>query len=244
MNQPNEANKAKIADMHNTQQKRIIISLGGSIIVPDEIDSKFIKNFRNVIMEFVKKGFCLVIVTGGGATARQYQRGLRGINGCLKSDLDWIGIYSTRLNAQLLKLLFKNVYQEVIIDPEKVNNKIKNKIIMAAGWKPGWSTDYVAIKLAVKFRAKTVINLSNIDFIYNKDPNKFKNARPIREIKWPEFKKLVGGQWLPGANLPFDPIASKLAEKQKIQVIVMNGRKLINLKNFLQGKKFIGTVIN
>ena len=230
--------------LKENKSKKVVISLGGSIIAPGEVDAKFVNSFKKLIEDFVKRGYEFILVTGGGVVARKYQKALKNITGTGKNDLDWIGIYSTRLNAQLLRLaLQKHAHKEVIIDPEKVKSNIQDKVIIGAGWKPGWSTDYVSVKLAVKFRAKTVINLSNIDYIYTKDPRKFKDAKKIKEISWNDFKKLVGGKWTPGANLPFDPIASKLAARQKIQVVVMNGRKIENLKSFLAEKPFRGSVI-
>jgi uridylate kinase len=91
--------------------------------------------------------------------------------------------------------------------------------------------------------AKTMINLSNIDYVYNKDPKKFKDAQIIKEIKWSDFRKIVGNTWTPGLNMPFDPIASKLCQKNKTQVLIMNGSKLDKVKDFLNGRGFVGTLI-
>jgi uridylate kinase len=90
---------------------------------------------------------------------------------------------------------------------------------------------------------KNVVNLSNIDYVYNKDPKKFKNAKKIKEISWADFRKIVGDKWDPGLNVPFDPIASKIAQEAQMEVVIMNGKKLKNLENYLEGKKFTGTVI-
>ena len=88
-----------------------------------------------------------------------------------------------------------------------------------------------------------LINLSNIAYVYDKDPSKFKNAKRQTQMDWQEFCKLVGDKWVPGAHLPFDPIASKLARKLKLTLVVMKGNDLKNLQNFLNGKKFKGTVV-
>jgi len=101
----------------------------------------------------------------------------------------------------------------------------------------------VATKLAQVYKVKTVLNLSNISFVFNKDPKKYKDAQPLEKINWHDFRKIVGDKWNPGANLPFDPIASKLAEKLKLKVIVLKGADIQNVDNFLAKKKFKGTVI-
>jgi uridylate kinase len=115
--------------------------------------------------------------------------------------------------------------------------------MVAAGWRPGWSTDYVATILAERFKSNTLINLSNINYAYDKDPKKFKNAKIIKTIDWKGFRKIVGNRWSPGLNAPFDPIASALAQKIGLRVIITNGKDLENLENIFNQKKFTGTII-
>jgi len=221
--------------------KTVILSLGGSVIVPDKIDTSFLKNFKKLIMEFIKKDFRFAVYCGGGSTARKYQKAYENAGGDNQEALDWIGISSTHLNAFLLRAMFDGVCEEEIIsDPTK---KISfNKIIFAGGWKPGWSTDYDTVLLAKNLGASEVVNITNTDYVYTKDPNKFKDAEPIKSISWSKFRKLVGSEWKAGLCMPFDPIAAKEAEKLKLKVVVL-GKNLDNLKDFLDGKGFEGTVI-
>ena len=160
-----------------------------------------------------------------------------------QNKLDWLGIHATHINAHLLTQVFDEfANQEILKNP---NKKIawSRPILIGGGWKPGWSTDYVSVLMAENTNAKTVINLSNIDAVYDKDPKKYKKAKKIKKISWPDFKKIVGGRWVPGAHLPFDPIASRLAEKSKLRVIVMNGHKLSELEKALKNEEFKGTLI-
>jgi uridylate kinase len=115
--------------------------------------------------------------------------------------------------------------------------------MLAAGWRPGFSTDYDAVILGKYFGAKRVINLSNIDYVCDKDPNKFPEAKIIKEISWDDFRKIVGDKWDPGMNAPFDPIASKIAQEAQMEVAILNGRKIKNLEKCLNGEKFRGTLI-
>jgi len=227
----------------------IIISLGGSLIVPDQIDWMFLKNFRKIILKHIRKGKRFVIVTGGGNTARQYQQAANKVTRLTRDDQDWIGIHSTRLNAHLIKTIFRRVAHPRINKNPRTKAKIEDhfahgeKVMVAAGWRPGWSTDYVSTILAERLGAKTIINLSNIKYAFDKDPKKFKNAKPIKKIGWKDFRKIVGNKWDPGLNLPFDPIASKNAQKNNMRVIIAEGKNLSNLEKILTGKDFIGTVI-
>ncbi len=221
---------------------RKIISLGGSVIFPDKIDHVFLKKFRALILKLVKKGNKFVIYCGGGKLARDYQKVALKIIGYDKEALDWIGIASTHLNAYLLKVLFYGFVEEKIIKNPNKKINFKKPILLCSGWKPGWSTDYDAVLLAKNLKIDTLINITNVDYVYDKNPKKHKNAKPIKETTWKDFKKLVGNKWAPGLNLPFDPIAAKEAEKSKLKVVII-GKDLNNLNNYLQGKKFKGTLI-
>jgi uridylate kinase len=219
-----------------------VISLGGSLIVPKEIDVAFLRQFRNFISKQKDKKF--IIVVGGGQVSRKWRDAGKKLGVQSKFNLDWIGIKATWLNAELVRAIFgKHAYQRVITDPSK---KIifKEKILVAGGWRPGWSTDYDTVLFAKQFGVKYIINLSNIDYVYNKDPQKFIDARPVRKLNWEEYQKIISAKWLPGANLPFDPIASRLAEKLKLRVVILNGKNLRNLENCLAGRKFKGTTID
>ncbi len=220
-----------------------VISLGGSLIVPNEIDIKFLRKFKNLIEKFIQKGKKFIIIVGGGKTARNYQKAAKKIVKVDNEDLDWLGIHSTRLNAHLLRTIFKkDAYFRVIKNPkEKVN--FKEKILIAAGWKPGFSTDYDAVLLAKTHKSKTILNLTDVDYVYDKDPHKFKDAKFFKNLTWNEYLKLIDSKWIPGMSAPFDPLASKLAKKFNLEVVILNGRKLKNLENFLNGRKFKGTII-
>jgi len=227
-------------------KKMIVISLGGSLIVPEEIDWKFLKQFKKIIEGKIKKGFRFIIVTGGGKTCRKYQAAAKKITKLTSDDVDWIGIHSSRLNAHLIRTIFRNYAHATInTNPYDLESflKAKESILVAAGYRPGNSTDYISILLAKHFEVKKVANLSNIDYVCDKDPKKHKDAKKIKEISWVEFQKIVGEKWDPGSNVPFDPIASKLAAKENIEVSIFNGKKISNFQKYLDGEKFTGTVI-
>ena len=223
--------------------KLFVISLGGSLVNPGEIDVAFLKNFKKTITAEIKTGCKFIIIAGGGKPAREYQSALKQMAQPSSEDLDWIGIFATRFNANLLRLLFKNnAYNEIVTNFE-TKLTINKPIMFAGGWKPGRSSDGAAVRLAQLYKASVLINLSNIDYVYTKDPRKFKDAKKIESVSWKDFRKIIGDKWDPGANVPFDPTAAQLAEKLKLKVIVTNGKNLKNLQNILQGKKFVGTVI-
>jgi len=224
----------------------IVVSVGGSLIVPDQIDTEFLARFRELILRKVEEGFGFYIITGGGKLARRYQEAGRSVRGgdLTSHDADWLGIHSTRLNAHLLRTIFLEHAQDRIEkDPTRLKN-VRSPILIGAGWKPGRSTDYCAVMAAKKLGAKKLVNLSNIDYVYTADPRTNPDATKIERTSWSEFRKLIPTEWDPGLSSPFDPIAAKEAERLNLEVAVMNGTKLEELEHYISKKPFVGTVIS
>ena len=223
----------------------LIVSVGGSLVVPQGgIDHAFLRSFKKLVLKHIELGWRFVIVVGGGGTARAYQEAARKVGQLDREDLDWLGIHSTRLNGHLMRTIFRDVAHPVMIkDPTRAPKTSKHKVMVAAGWKPGWSTDYVATRLAKRMGAKVVVNLSNIDYVYDKDPRKHADAEMICDMSWKDFRAMVGNEWDPGMNVPFDPVASRLAHHSGIKVAILNGGNTKNMDKLLKGQRFIGTVI-
>lgn len=224
--------------------RTIVLSLGGSIIIPKLIDVKYLRKLRAVLLNFTRRGYRFIIVAGGGDICRHYQKSSQLISKVNTKDLDWIGIAATKLNAELVRSVFgSHAYHEVIKDPTK-KIKTNKRIIVGAGWKPGSSSDKDAVLLAKTFGSKTVINLSNIKYVFTSDPKKDKSARPIKKMSWDELLDLTGRKWKPGAHVPFDPEASKLAKRYLLDVIMCLGTNLKNLQLIINQKPFKGTHIS
>jgi uridylate kinase len=217
----------------------IVISVGGSIIVPDRPDYFFLREFKNFVIRHEKR---FIIVCGGGKTNSYYNEAAKRVSNISSDDLDWIGIMATRLNAELVRAVFgKLAHPEVIYDPHQ-SLDFKEKVLIAAGWKPGCSTDYDAVLLAKRFKVKEILNLTNISYVYDKDP-KLPDATKLFEVSWKEYRKIIGNKWTPRLNSPFDPVASREAQKSKIKVAVLKGTNIKNVENYINGKIFEGTVI-
>ena len=234
--------------MGSNYKDKIVISVGGSLIVPNGgIDTAFLIKFNKFIRarlaENKKRQFFLIV--GGGITTRHYQNAARKVIGdkLTHNDLDWLGIHATRLNAHLIRTIFRDVAHNYILKHYEIIRKVEESVVVGSGWKPGWSTDFCEIMTCQDYDVKTVINLSNINQIYDKDPNKFKDAKPIDEISWKDLRELVGDKWTPGMHVPFDPIAAKKAQSLGVKAIIINGNNFENLENYFSGKKFLGTVI-
>ncbi len=222
-----------------------VLSLGGSIVAPEQPDIDFLTRFRDTVRTHISAtGDHVVMVVGGGGPARAYQKAYREMEPDWEHpEADWIGIAATRLNAQLLAALFLEECRDPMVTDPTVVNGMSGSVLVGAGWKPGFSTDYDAVLLAEQFGADTMVNLSNVAQIYSADPKVDPNARPLERVTWAEFRKLVGDDWTPGSNLPFDPVATRKAAELGLRVIAAGGRNIENLSRILRRQSFFGTTI-
>ena len=226
------------------QKPPIVISLGGSLVVPPTgINTEFLQAFRHLILKYIKKGQRFILIVGGGSTARIYMHAAKEIAPLQPDDMDWLGIHSTRINGHLLRTVFRSVAHKVMVKDPTRRLPWSESVLVAAGWKPGWSTDYVAVRMARLYKAREIINLTNVERVYDKDPAKFEDAKPFDTISWQDFRKIVGDKWSPGSNAPFDPVASRLAHRWKMKIIIAKGNDFMNLTKILDEKPFFGTTI-
>lgn len=223
----------------------IVMSVGGSLIVPGEIDTDFLTNLKNFIDAETANGRRFIIIAGGGRTARNYQEAAKAVIDLESEDLDWMGIHATRLNGHLLRTILRDLAHPVMLtNPDDVQDvSPQAKVVIASGYRPGSSTDLRAVQIAKLIGAKKVINLSNIDHVYTADPRENPDAKKIEEISWSDFRALIPSEWDPGLSSPFDPIAAKDADESNIEVAIINGAHMGEVTNYLDGSDFVGTII-
>lgn len=231
----------------NGFKETIILKLGGSLIVPNGgLDVDYIKKFytfiRNQVAEKNRRFFIMI---GGGVLSRHYRDAGAEVTGheLTKDDLDWLGIHATRLNAHLFRTIFRDLAHPIIIKNYDYIQKPEKPIVITAGWKPGWSTDYDTVLLAQDYNIKTIVKMSNVDGVYDKDPNKYPDAKRYERIPWENYRSMFGNEWMPGTHAPIDPIAAKLASELKTKVFYLDGKDLENVEKAIDGDEFRGTVI-
>ena len=223
------------------------MSVGGSLIVPDAIDTKFLTQLKNLIeRQMSAYGRRFIIIAGGGKTARRYQDAAAQVTELDPEDLDWIGLHATRLNGHLLRTIFRDTaFPEIITNPDDILKVPKSaKLVVAAGYRPGASTDLRAVQIACHRKATKLINLSNIDYVYTDDPRRNPDAEKIEDITWKEFRKLIPSEWNPGLSSPFDPVAARTSESNNIEVSIINGSRIDAIEDCLEGRPFVGTRIH
>ena len=219
----------------------IVISLGGSVVLSEDIDISFFNDLKNLFKK-ISKNYRLYLVIGGGKTARTYIKLGRNFN-FKENLLDEIGIEITKINAKLIANLFETSNKKIPCSTDEAK-ELKNPIIVMGGTTPGHSTDMVGAELAEKTNASKFIIATNVDGVYNKDPNKYKDAKQIKKIS---IKKLIdkyGTEWkTAGKSMVIDGPALGIINRAKIPTFVINGKKLNELEKAINNQPFKGTVI-
>ena len=230
------------------KKKVIVISLGGSLIIPDKINTNFLGKFKKTLLKNQKK-YGFVAVCGGGKTARNYINGLPYMENTKKKEFfqSLLGIASTRLNARFMTYFFgKDANEGIPHDMEEVKGLLRKNLVVFCGalrYAKKETSDGTAAKLA-KFFDCDFINLTNVQGLYDKNPKKFKNAKFIPEISHKEFYKIAKKiEYKPGQNFVLDQSAAKIIKKYNITTYIL-GNNLKNLDNVLNKRHFVGTRIS
>jgi uridylate kinase len=222
----------------------VVISIGGSVMVPGNDDADYLKSLAEMLKE-VSKEYKLYVVCGGGRIARYYISIGRDL-GVGEEDLDKLGIDATRINARLLILACGNLASpEPVLGIEEAAQvgNVRNIVVMG-GTAPGHTTDAVSAMLAEKVGAVRLVNATNVDGVYDSDPKKNPMATKFGSLSYEKLNSLVSGDHnRAGPNVIFDPKGAGIIEKMKIPLMVCNGRDIEALKNAILGKEFEGTVV-
>ena len=227
------------------QKKVVVLSLGGSLIIPDGIDVSYLKKFRGVIRKN-SKNYKFIVVCGGGSIARKYIGALKkiGINEVLQS---YAGISSTRTNARFMSYFFnQNQLSGIPQKMGEIHKCLSKQDVVFCGaleYKPNQTSDSTAAEIARHFKS-TFVNLTNVSGLYDKNPKELKNAKFISEISWRDFNRLANKiKYKPGQHFVLDQTAAKIIKRHKIPTYIL-GKDARQLDNFLNGRKFVGTEIS
>ena len=226
------------------KKKVIVLSLGGSLIIPDRVDMAFLKRFKKFILQNTKK-YKFIVVCGGGSVARKYISALSEEGSSLHLQ-GLAGIAVTRTNARFMNYFFGMDSEKGIPHQVKDIKRLLNKqdIIFcgALTYKTGATTDAQAAEIAVYFKSN-FINLTNVAGLYDKNPKEYKNAIFIPKISWKDFHKMATKEkFKPGQHFILDQTASGIIMRKKVPTYLL-GKDLKHLKAVLDGKGFRGTLI-
>ena len=223
--------------------KKVVISLGGSVIIPDKVNYTYLKRFKKLILRFAKRNK-VVVICGGGSTARKYIESLKDKKDKKIDGL--VGIAATRLNARLVDGIFnrKDNIPESLNEVKKQLKKQNLVICGSLGYNTEMTTDGNAAEIAKMMKADFLVNITNVAGLHDKDPKKYKHAIRIPQISFDDFNRIVNKiKFKAGQHFILDQTAAKIIKKAKIKTCIID-HDLDNLKKALYEKRFKGTVIS
>ncbi len=229
------------------KKKVMIISLGGSLIIPDKINIEFLNKLKKILLKNKRK-YKFVLVCGGGKTARTYIAGLGEQKSKQKQYFQsLLGISTTRLNARFMTYFFgEDAHQGIPHDMNTIKHLLRNHNIVFCGalrYAKNQTSDSTSAKVANYFKS-SFINLTNVKGLYDKNPKKFRTAKFIPEISHKDFLKMAKKiEFKPGQHFVLDQKAAKIIKNYNIKTYIL-GPDLKQLNNVLNNKHFIGTLIS
>lgn len=223
--------------------KTVVISLGGSTFVQEKINTSMLLSLQEILQQHKNTRF--IIVCGGGKTARNYITAAKDLE-CSDHQQSLIAIDATRLNASFVKVALGDE-DPLAVTIEDLLEESKHKHIIVTGAlypkKTGITTDTWAARIASMTAASQVINMTNVDGLFTKDPRKYDDATLIKNISYADLHKMMKEQLQegPGQHFIFDTTGLEIVHKNKISLIILLG--VDNLKKALDSQEFVGTVI-
>jgi len=223
--------------------EKVVISLGGSILIPDDRDGTFLKDLAS-LLRTLTDDLEIYVVCGGGKVARYYINTGRDLY-ATEEQLDKLGIGVTRLNARLLQLALKDMaYDEVPVTVEETAAQGRcGRVAVMGGTTPGHTTDGVSAALAEKVGASRIVNATSVDGVYSADPRKFPEARRYDRLTFDQLGEMMAGGHGAGNSHVFDPMGAEIVKRCRIPLFIVSGRDLQDMEDAIRGRKVKGTVI-
>lgn len=221
-------------------RKRIVIKLSGKVFEMN--NTKLLKDYATFLVK-ISKTCQPVVIAGGGNIARHYITHARS-SGADESTLDELGIEVSRLNAKLLIYALQNrAYPHPPTTLQEVRHAVDSgQIVIAGGLHPGQSTNGTAALIAEKIKASEFLNATDVDGIYDSDPNKNKKAKKFKRIELKKLRSLLMREdSIAGSYDLMDIVALKVIERSKIKTRVLKA-DIKNLEKAIKGIS-VGTEI-
>ncbi|MCL2317606.1 MAG: UMP kinase [Methanomassiliicoccaceae archaeon] len=226
------------------KKEKVVVSIGGSVLIPGKDDPVYIERLAEMLKDVSSK-VQIVVVCGGGRIARYYIETGEELKATVYQK-DLLGIGATRLNAQLLAISLGEVSSMDIPETaeEAAARSSSKNIVVMGGTVPGHTTDAVAAMVAREMGADRIVNATSVAAVYSDDPKKDPKAKRFSKLTIDELGKIVYKEHGAGRSSVFDPLGIKIAKDEKIDILIVDGRDLDEVKNALLGKGIKGTYIN
>ncbi|MDR1404336.1 MAG: UMP kinase [Candidatus Methanoplasma sp.] len=226
------------------KKEKVVVSVGGSVLIPGNEDSAYMKGLAEMIGK-VSEDVRMVIVCGGGKIARYYTVTGEELGGTTY-QLDMLGIGVTRLNAQLLAISLGDLSSaDIPLTAEDASERSSpDNVVVMGGTAPGHTTDAVAAMVAREMHADRIVNATSVEAVYSDDPRKNPGAERFSAMTIDELSKIVYSEHGAGKSSVFDPLGIKIAKEEKIDILIVDGRDISELRNAILGKEIRGTYVS
>ena len=229
----------------------ILLKLSGEALQGEQgygIDNDILNRIAREISEVSKLGVRISIVIGGGNIYRGVSAAAAGMD---RTTADYMGMLATAINSIALQHFLEkhglvtrvqsalelNRVAEPYIQRRALRHLEKGRIVIfAAGTgNPYFTTDTAASLRALEINADIILKATKVNGVYDKDPNKFKDAKMFKSLKYMQVleKELE----------IMDSTAISLCKDNKIPICVFNLFQKNNIKKIVMGKK-VGTTVN
>ncbi len=231
--------------------QRILLKLSGESLMGNKdygIDPKKVEEFIKEILPVYKKGIQIGLVIGGGNIFRGLSEAGEQMN---RTQGDFMGMLATLINAMALQSVFiqNGIPAEILsgLKVDKIAEEVKplkaqellqsgKIVIFAAGTgNPFFTTDTGAVLRALEIDADIILKGTRVDGIYDKDPEKFSDAK--------KYDKITFEEALQKELKIMDSTAFALSKDNKLPIIVFDMNTKGNLLKIVEGKS-IGTIVS
>lgn len=222
---------------------KVVVSIGGSILIPDKDDSSYIRELSALLRELVQD-FQIVVICGGGKISRYYANTGRELGGDT-FQLDELGIMITRANAGLLRIALGDLrVEELPLDAERAAAlSAPGNVVVMGGTVPGHTTDAVSSMVAKALGADRIVNATSVDAVYSEDPRHNPDAERYTDMTIDQLAGIVYSEHGAGKSSVFDPLGIRIAKENAIDIVIVDGRDLGELANAIRGQGFRGTLV-
>ena len=222
----------------------ILLKLSGEALQGElgyGIDNDILNRIAKEISEVSKLGVQVSIVIGGGNIYRGVSAAAAGMD---RTTADYMGMLATAINSIALQHFLEkhglvtrvqsalelNRVAEPYIQRRALRHLEKGRVVIfAAGTgNPYFTTDTAASLRALEINADIILKATKVNGVYDKDPNKFKDAKMFKSLKYMQvLEKELG---------IMDSTAISLCKDNKIPICVFNLFQKNNIKIIVMGK--------
>ncbi len=241
-----EEKDIKETEITNMRKMKVVIKIGGSILYDEkeELNETIIKEYAEVVKKVIEEGHKVSMIVGGGKLARRIIEIARRL-GVTYAHQDILGIDIARLHANIITGVLKEKAYGIV--PKNMEELLlglnTEKVVISGGMQPGQSTNAVAAMIAEVWEADLLINASNVEKVYDTDPEKNANAKAFDRLTPDELIEiLTKNAEKPGKYDLFDKVGCEIVKRSKIKLHFINGKEPKNVIKAVRGEK-IGTIV-